>query len=125
MQRNSLQTIDRVRIAKLLGMTGSTHDGEAVNAMRLANRIVRESGVTWYDVIGATALPSPEVADPLEGWPGGWRGAVETCLDHGHILSAWERSFLVSTLGFRGLSEKQAAVVRRLLDKTVAAGGMP
>jgi hypothetical protein len=32
-------------------MTTSTNDGEALNAMRMANNIVREAGITWQDAL--------------------------------------------------------------------------
>ena len=39
------------RLAKLLGMLGSDHDGEVCNAARLADALVRERGLRWDDVI--------------------------------------------------------------------------
>jgi pyruvate/2-oxoglutarate dehydrogenase complex dihydrolipoamide acyltransferase (E2) component len=44
--------LDRTRLAKLLGMMGSTHPGEAINASRLANNLVREAGMSWEDILG-------------------------------------------------------------------------
>ena len=35
------------RLAKLLGMLGSNHDGEVSNAARMADALVREHGLTW------------------------------------------------------------------------------
>jgi hypothetical protein len=49
--------IDTSRLAKLLGMIGSTHDGEALNAARAANKLVRDCGLTWPDIIASPALP--------------------------------------------------------------------
>jgi hypothetical protein len=42
---------DRERVAKLLGMLGSEHDGEVVAAGRAADRLVRASGLTWRAVL--------------------------------------------------------------------------
>ena len=55
----------RTRLARLLGMMGSQHDGEALNAARLADKLVREQGITWFDVI-STAPPraSPDPPPP-------------------------------------------------------------
>jgi hypothetical protein len=43
--------MDRERLAMILGMLGSAHDGEALNAARLAVRIVKEAGTSWPEVI--------------------------------------------------------------------------
>jgi len=43
--------MDRERLARVLGMLGSSHDGEVLNAARLAVRIVKESGSIWEQVI--------------------------------------------------------------------------
>jgi len=45
--------IDLKRLAKLLAMSSSTHDGEVVNAIRLADSLLRKSGQTWDDVFHA------------------------------------------------------------------------
>lgn len=47
------QPLDRVRLAKLLGLLGSAHDGERDNAARFATDLVRESGETWETVLKA------------------------------------------------------------------------
>lgn len=54
--------LDRDRLAKLLGMMGSAHDGEALNAARMAHTLVRQAGMTWEDVlrkVGTLVLPAP------------------------------------------------------------------
>jgi len=45
------ERLDLRRLAKLLGMLGSRHDGEVVAAARKAHALVRESGVTWDEII--------------------------------------------------------------------------
>jgi hypothetical protein len=44
------------RLVRLLGMLGSEHDGEVVNAGRMADRLVRQHGLTWPDIITPTPL---------------------------------------------------------------------
>jgi hypothetical protein len=46
--------LDRERLARLLGMLGSAHDGEVVNAGRLAIRMLKEAGMTWEQVVTPT-----------------------------------------------------------------------
>lgn len=43
------------RLSNLLGMIGSDHDGEALNAARLADMLVKKSNVTWQEVLSSQA----------------------------------------------------------------------
>jgi hypothetical protein len=46
-----MSELDLARIAKLLGVAGgSHHDGEAVNAIRVVDRMLREAGMRWPDL---------------------------------------------------------------------------
>lgn len=45
----SLADLNQLR--KLMGMTGSDADGEALNALRMANRLLKKSDLTWTDVL--------------------------------------------------------------------------
>lgn len=108
----------RERLAKLLGMCGSAHDGERAAAAKAADDLVRRSGLTWFDVFGAKA---PEWVDPftLEAKLGAiwaWRS----------LLTDWELEFIESVLGRPRLSDKQIAIVDKLVDRArafVKAGG--
>jgi hypothetical protein len=50
---------DREHLAKLLGMLGSAHVGERDNAARLADRMVRQAGLTWQAVLTEAPAASP------------------------------------------------------------------
>jgi hypothetical protein len=39
------------KLVKVLGMLGSAHAGERDNAAQLAVRLLKESGLTWYDIL--------------------------------------------------------------------------
>ena len=43
--------MDRSRLAQVLGMMGSAHDGEALNAAMVAVRMLKEAGLTWPQVL--------------------------------------------------------------------------
>lgn len=49
----ALEPKDRTLLLKLLGMTGSAHDGEALNAMRMATALMVKCKVTWAELLGA------------------------------------------------------------------------
>jgi hypothetical protein len=80
----------RLRLARLLGMIGSDHDGEALNAARMADRLVREKGLTWDDVIAPVVCgpaPIPQPGDAIDIIRRDWRGVALWCLRHGgHVL---------------------------------------
>ena len=47
--------LDTERLVKLLGMTGSQHDGEALNALRMAQKLLAGAAKTGGDLIGGGA----------------------------------------------------------------------
>jgi hypothetical protein len=49
--------LDPGKLARILGMLGSAHDSETLAAGRAANKLVREAGLTWPDVIVSPTLP--------------------------------------------------------------------
>ena len=88
------------RLARLLGMIGSSHNGEALNAARMADRFVRQCGLTWHQVINASmALPEKNDAQQL---------ARAILRDHAGSLDDRERRFVFSMARWRGEpSDKQ------------------
>ena len=132
---------DRTRLLKLLGMTGSSHDAEALTALRLAQQLMREGGITWEDTIHGNGLLTYQ-----EGWqeghragfeeghaegfkegknaprarPASWRATAEEMLaEYGDDLTEWETGFLQSFLDRRWHTptERQQGVFERIADK--------
>jgi hypothetical protein len=113
--------VDRKRLAQLLGMVASDHDGEALNAARLADRHVRDRKMTWQSV-----LLDCFTAGYDEGFAAGKRASsgyaerteaahismVSRCLEDLPDLTAKERSFLISLLGWEQLTPKQEKWLR-------------
>jgi hypothetical protein len=58
-----LVKLDKDRLAKLLSMTGSEHDAEALAAIRKANELLRLNKKSWSEVLGD---PPPAVASRAE-----------------------------------------------------------
>jgi hypothetical protein len=127
-------TIDAFRLAKLLGLLGSSHDGEVMNAAKMADRLVRAGGLTWEDVIAPAAAGSPlpprRHTDPAKGppaasvlrrWPEHWRAAWALCLSRLDCreITAWERQFLISIRGWEHPTPRQLEVVRNVTAKMV------
>ncbi len=107
------------RLSRLLGMTGSNHDGEALNAIRAANAMLQKHRLTWPEVL----LPSepPEAACNDYGVTDHRREAEAILAAHRASLTAWEVDFLAGILGFQQLQPKQVAILAGIRKK-VAAG---
>ena len=56
-----MSALDRDKLAKVLAMLGSRHDGEVVAAGRSAHILLKGAGVTWTEV-----LTPPDPADPFD-----------------------------------------------------------
>jgi len=112
-----LSVIDRARLALLLGMMGSDHDGEALNAARTAHGMVREARLSWPEILEREP-PASNVAR--------LRGDVERLLGHCRCcrLNPWGRDFLASMAERSGgLSPKQAAALERIKSKVARHHG--
>ena len=122
-----ISAADRDRLAKLLGMTGSAHDGEALNAARLASALVRQAGITWFDLLGTdpARAPQPDLSHAvLTDWPVRWRQAASICLAFGAgILRAKDIEFArkVSAYGHRP-SDAQLQWLHDLTNRTLSGG---
>lgn len=89
--------MDRDRLVKLLGMTGSSHAGEAGNAAQMAGRLLKEHNLTWDDVIvcvmpegGRASYRSRYDRTPPKAFNEAARIVFETCDD----LTSIERAFI-------------------------------
>jgi hypothetical protein len=102
----------------VLGRLGSSFDPEVLVAARTAERIRRQAGLNWREILDEPALPIPApaaehdvAADP-----------VGFCLGHVELLNDWERGFLASLRRPRDpLTEKQRRKFRCIIAKCWAA----
>jgi hypothetical protein len=113
--------MDRDRLVKLLGMTGSTHAGEAGNAAQMAGKLLKEHNLTWDDVIVRVVQKEPPRSKsraryeraPPKAFNEAARIVFETCAD----LTAVERKFIKEMVGIRAPTQKQlnwlAAICRK------------
>jgi hypothetical protein len=126
------ESIDRTRLALLLGMLGSAHAGEIINAARAAERLRHDAGLTWHDILASDSGKELEVAtaacrklldenDELRSQITHLR-AIITDPDRlitmwSQRLNPWEQGFLASVRHRHRLSPKQRACLRRILAK--------
>lgn len=57
--RGNRVVVDRDRLVKLLNMTASSHDSEALAAMRHSNQMLRQANMSWADLIAVATEPPP------------------------------------------------------------------
>lgn len=127
------------RLIQLLGMLGSEHDGEVLNAARLAQRELGAMGVTWAEVINGGAGYAQEAANAgydrgfREGLTRGKREAEEAArlkrppnwqtfaltLLHEYRLTEWEIGFCENFVerGWASPTPKQHGVFERIASK--------
>jgi hypothetical protein len=120
---------ERQRLGRLLGMLGSDHDGEVINAAKLADQMVRKHGLTWEAIIAPT--PEPEhIADPrqsdlLHGWPTHWAAAVAYCSTNSDALNERSNAFILQLAGYSRLpSDAQLRWLRNCVEHLMR-GGQP
>ncbi len=66
MAPSNREPLDRKRLKKLLAMLASSHDGEVLNAARLASAMLRDAGLGWSDIIADVQTPSDDDAADLK-----------------------------------------------------------
>ncbi len=105
------------KLSRVLGMMGSDHDGEVLNAARMADRLVRDAGLTW----GALFTPSAPSARWVE--PKTAAAACAACLQTSVEWTEREHQFLCDLPRFADPSDKQLRWLMSLLDRARAAAG--
>jgi hypothetical protein len=114
-----LDAAARVRLARLLGMLGSSHDGEV--------GLVNAAGVTWLDVVG----PAPRKrqtaarrkAQPAKAQRLSWEQIAQQILATDRA-TPWERSFCESLLRHwrhRRPSERQLSTLTTISRERCAS----
>lgn len=103
---------DRKRLAQILMLTKSSHEGEAINAMRKANALLDNQKLTWIDVLGINDPKLKAIPDDL--------GKLNEVLDS-QKLSPKQRELMLSFKTFMKkhgyLTPKQWNVVNSIKDQ--------
>lgn len=93
------RVIDRAKLAAVLGMLGSAHDGEVVAAGRLAEQIRAASGLSWSELLAGDQSKNFDVAPAAQTTPrrpdlAQSRRMVRECLHYVEQLTDIDRSFV-------------------------------
>ena len=116
---------NRSTLAKLLALAGSTtHDAEAVTALRKADALVKSAGASWEDVM---------MVNPIRIFPQS-RNTPPATAERAHVtiasdllkrgrayITTWERGFLLSILAYRDLKPKQLETLSLISRKVAIA----
>ena len=110
-----MKTSDQTRLAKLLSMTTSSNDNEALLAARKANALLQKLGMSWEGIVCPT-VDQDNVAQPVPH-----HAEAQHLLQAGKgIIDAFERRFLIGIMGFKNLSDKQQATLDGIKRKVTA-----
>lgn len=106
-------TLNRSRLAKLLGMLGSSHDGEILAAARAAEKYRREAGITWFQILSASEDGDEDDDEAKQ--------MIDFIVKHAKILTEWERKFMISIgqghNNGRSLTNKQRQTLERIFRR--------
>src|SRR3954464_5981760 len=108
--------VDRQRLARICGLFGSDHDGEALAAARQAEKLRQKVGLTWEELL----VPSirRRSKDPPPDDPTNWRWACYFCLERYWLLTSWELDFVATVTHYQKLpSAKQLIILQRLVAR--------
>jgi len=68
--------LDKTKLIKLLNLTSSNSDGEALNALRIANKMLTENNITWQQIVTGD-YKTPETArEYAKGYRAGFAKAT-------------------------------------------------
>jgi hypothetical protein len=113
--RRPAGALDLDRLARVLGLLGSSHDGEVLAAARMAERMRREAGATWSQILAPTPAEPGAPPHPASEFD----SAADACdfvLEIHPDLTDWEAGFCWSLRRRRRpRTAKQAAVLGRLV----------
>lgn len=114
--------LPREKLAAVLGMLGSDHDGEVLAAARQAERMRRQAGLAWADLIAAERPAVAPGRRPDPPPPEDWRALVAWCQQRPDAMTNWERDFLATIAAYRHPpSDRQREILDRLAAKVRAA----
>lgn len=128
----------RTHLIKLLGMLGSDHEGEVVNAARMAQRLLGSEGMTWVEVLAPNGHTIVDPGSYNAGYAAGYAKALNEDRARRHTkimtwfafvrelqdeyennLSEWEQGFVQSFIqrGFARPTPRQRDVFFNIAEK--------
>jgi hypothetical protein len=103
MTARALDPVSADKLTKILGLLGSDHPGERDAAAQAANKLVRERGLTWGDVIAAPPT-LPTHYPRIRAWradDSDWQRMAAFCHNRQWLLRPKDREFVRSMANWR------------------------
>jgi hypothetical protein len=94
--------LDRRRLVKVLGMLGSRHDGEALNAARTAHTMLAQAKTRWEELLGVKPGEEPEPLPQEDAAPAAKHKGKFTDPDYPDMLKV-----VLKSKGLDGKSRKR------------------
>jgi hypothetical protein len=142
-----MDTAKRTRLIQILGMMGSAHDGEILNAAKMAQRLLGAEATTWGDILNGGGGYTEEAVRTVvtEAYDKGYQEGLRKGLEHGRneaqitkpqlswqvyarilmrdyssFLTEWEAGFVDSFIAraWPSPTAKQKTIFERLAQKT-------
>ena len=113
--------VKREKLAAVLSMMGSQHDGEVLNAARLAEKIRRSAGLSWSDLLTGAPTTTDRPLPPPPSRQPQWREMLAECRRRPEALTDWERQFVASVAQRGSLSPRQLATLADIARKARAS----
>jgi hypothetical protein len=108
--------VDLRRLARVCGLFGSEHDGEALAAARQAEKLRKKVGLTWEELLVPSARQRSADPPPEDLTDGRW--ACHFCLERYQWLSSWELDFVATVARYtKTPSAKQMIILQRLVAR--------
>src|SRR3954466_4710142 len=108
--------VDLKRLARVCGLFGSEHDGEALAAARQAEKIRKKVGLTWEELLVPSARQRSREPPPEDLMD--WRWACHFCLECSRWLTRWELDFVATVARYqKAPSAKQLIILHRLVAR--------
>jgi hypothetical protein len=96
-------------------MLGSRHVGKRAAAGLKADKLIRECGITWNDLL-VPKLPQPAQSEPIRTT----EEKLALLRDHLDLFTEWEQSFVRTVSRYRRApSERQMEVIDRLVEQVL------
>jgi hypothetical protein len=111
------------RLAQLMLMLSSSHDGEVVNAAaRAIGRLLDAERVDWHMLASGVCRTRPGRTNDDNHYSGmHWRSAAEFCARFPERLNSWEQDFIDGMLKWRRTpTQKQLDVLENIRQRILA-----
>lgn len=116
------------KVALLIPLLGSEHDGEVVGAARAIARTLRAAGCDWHDLVKIIVAPPIAAAHPQASTDTAYtpHDVATWCHAHNSRLSDREKTFVRDMVGRSmcggGATEKQSAWLRAIFIRLRRSG---